>query len=89
MQALSDVNEHCVVLNEVCLSIITSGKLCNKEAKLFMAVTPSNALDKRLVELYSEKVTVNLNHDASVLSPDEVLRTMQVIAINNKAFLKI
>ena len=25
-----------------------------------MAVTPTNALDKRLVELYSEKVTVNL-----------------------------
>ena len=54
-----------------------------------MAVTPSNALDKRLVELYSEKVTVNLNHDASIVSPDDVFKVMHLISINNKAFLKI
>ena len=54
-----------------------------------MAVTPTNALDKRLVELYSEKITVNLNHDASIVSPDDVFKTMHLIAINNKALLKI
>lgn len=54
-----------------------------------MAVTPTNALDKRLVELYSEKVTVNLNRDASVLAPDDFWKTMHLIAVNNKAFLKI
>ena len=54
-----------------------------------MAVTPTNALDKRLVELYSEKVTVNLNRDSSILSPDDYWKTMHLIAVNNKAFLKI
>ena len=54
-----------------------------------MAVTPTNALDKRLVELYSEKVTVNLNRDASILAPDDFWKPMHLIAVNNKAFLKI
>ena len=54
-----------------------------------MSVTPQNSLDQRLVDLYREKVTVNLNKDASTLSPDDFWKTMHLIAVNNKAFLKI
>ena len=54
-----------------------------------MSVGPTNALDKRLVELYREKVTVNLNHDSSIVSPDDFWKTMYLVANNNKAFLKI
>lgn len=47
-----------------------------------------NSLDKKLVDLYKEKVTVNLNA-VSAVSPDDYFKTMQLIAINNKAFLNI
>ena len=47
-----------------------------------------NSLDKKLVELYREKVTVNLNN-VSAITPDDYFKTMQFIAINNKAFLKL
>ncbi len=45
-------------------------------------------LDKKLTEIYSEKVTVNLDQK-STISPDDFWKTMQVIAVNNRAILNI
>ncbi len=53
-----------------------------------MAVTSKNSIDKRLAELYADKVTVNLER-TSAINPDEVWKTMQIIASNNKALVKI
>ena len=72
-----------------CSFVQTLLSVCIQTEVETMAVAPTNALDKRLVELYSEKVTVNLNRDASILSPDDYWKTMHLIAVNNKAFLKI
>jgi len=53
-----------------------------------MAVVPTNAIDKRLAELYMNKVTVNLDSKSS-LCPDEFWNSMELIAINNKAFMQV
>lgn len=53
-----------------------------------MAVTPTNAIDKRLAELYMDKVTVNLDRQSS-LCPDDFWNSMELIAINNKAFMQV
>ncbi len=53
-----------------------------------MAITAKNNIDKRLTELYADKITVNLER-TSLLNPDEVWQTMQIIASNNKALVKI
>ncbi|HIQ88797.1 TPA: hypothetical protein IAA68_03105 [Candidatus Galligastranaerophilus faecipullorum] len=45
-----------------------------------------NDLDQRLAELYSTKVTVNLEAK-STLSPNEFWSSMELIAINNKAVM--
>ncbi len=45
-------------------------------------------LDKKLTELYSEKITVNLEQK-STISPDDFWKSMQVIAVNNRAILNI
>lgn len=51
-----------------------------------MSVTPTNAIDKRLAQLYLDKVTVNLDRQ-SPLSADEFWSSMELIAVNNKAFM--
>lgn len=43
-------------------------------------------LDARLAELYSSKVTVNLEAK-STISPNEFWNSMELIAINNKAVI--
>ncbi len=45
-------------------------------------------LDKKLAQLYAEKVTVNLDQKSSI-SPDDFWKSMQLIAVNNQAFIKI
>jgi hypothetical protein len=45
-------------------------------------------LDKKLTEIYSEKVTVNLDQK-STISPEDFWKSMQVIAVNNRAILNI
>lgn len=51
-----------------------------------MAVAPTHSIDKRLAEMYYEKVTVNLDRTSS-LDPEDFWRSMQLIAVNNKAFI--
>ena len=46
----------------------------------------TNDFDKKLAELYSSKVTVNLDLE-SALSADEVWSTMELIAVNHKAMI--
>ncbi len=45
-----------------------------------------NDLDQKLAQLYSEKVTVNLDAK-STLSPNDFWSSMELIAINNKAVI--
>ncbi len=45
-----------------------------------------NDLDQKLAQLYSEKVTVNLD-SKSALSPNDFWSSMELIAINNKAVI--
>ena len=53
-----------------------------------MALATKTPIDKRLTELYADKITVNLDC-ASAISPEVVWQTMQIVAINNKALVKI
>lgn len=56
-----------------------------------MAAQACSNLDKKLAELYAEKVTVNLDNieAKSSMTPDEFWKSMQLIAVNNKAFINI
>ena len=45
-----------------------------------------NDLDQKLAQLYSEKVTVNLDAK-STLSPNDFWSSMELIAINNEAVI--
>lgn len=51
-----------------------------------MRLAAADDLDQRLAELYSTKVTVNLE-SKSTLSPNEFWSSMELIAINNKAVM--
>ncbi len=51
-----------------------------------MAMAAVRDLDSKLAELYSTKVTVNLE-SKSTLSPTEFWDSMELIAINNKAVM--
>lgn len=51
-----------------------------------MALAACNNIDKKLAELYAEKVTVNLDQNSS-LSPEDFWKSMHLIANNNKAFI--
>ena len=53
-----------------------------------MALCKKSAIDKELVKLYADKVTVNLSRN-SEYSPEDVLNVMQMVAINNQALIKI
>lgn len=53
-----------------------------------MALTPSNAIDKKLAKLYAEKVTVNLDNK-STLDPEDFWKSMQMIAVTNKAMMHL
>ena len=53
-----------------------------------MAFTPNNAIDKKLAKLYAEKVTVNLEN-RSTLDPEDFWKSMQMIAVTNKAMMHL
>ncbi len=53
-----------------------------------MALCPNNAIDKKLAKIYAEKVTVNLEN-RSTLDPEDFWKTMQMIAVTNKAMMHI
>ena len=46
----------------------------------------TNDFDKKLNELYSSKVTVNLD-TKSAISPNEFWNSMELIAVNHKAMI--
>ena len=43
--------------------------------------------DKKLAELYSSKVTVNLDNTTSAIQPNEFWNSMELIAVNHKAMI--
>ena len=51
-----------------------------------MAVAPTDSIDKKLVKLYAQKTTVNLD-SKSTLSPEDFWNSMSIIAMNNKAVI--
>ena len=51
-----------------------------------MAVTPTDAIDKKLARMYAQKTTVNLE-SKSTLTPEEFWNSMSIIAMNNKAVI--
>lgn len=46
----------------------------------------TNDFDKKLNELYSSKVTVNLD-SKSTMNPNEFWNSMELIAVNHKAMI--
>jgi len=53
-----------------------------------MSLCPDNAIDKKLAKMYAEKVTVNLEN-RSALDPEDFWKTMQMIAVANKAMMRL
>lgn len=53
-----------------------------------MAFSPNNAIDKKLAKMYAEKVTVNLDN-RSALDPEDFWKTMQMIAVTNRAIMHL
>ncbi len=51
-----------------------------------MKLQITNNFDQKLAELYSSKVTVNLD-DKSQINPNEFWNTMELIAVNHKAMI--
>ena len=51
-----------------------------------MKLQIANDFDKKLAELYSSKVTVNLDRQSSI-TPNEFWGTMELIAVNHKAMI--
>ena len=43
--------------------------------------------DKKLAELYSSKVTVNLDNRESTIDPNKFWNSMELIAVNHKAMI--
>lgn len=53
-----------------------------------MSLMPNNAIDKKLAKMYAEKVTVNLDN-RSTLDPEDFWKSMQLIAVTNKAMMRL
>ena len=53
-----------------------------------MSLMPNNAIDKKLAKMYAEKVTVNLDN-RSALDPEDFWKSMQLIAVTNKAMMRL
>jgi len=47
----------------------------------------TNDFDKKLTELYSSQITVNLDNNESIISPKEFWNTMELVAVNHKAMI--
>lgn len=43
--------------------------------------------DQQLAELYSSKVTVNLDNTKSAIDPNKFWNSMELIAVNHKAMI--
>jgi len=53
-----------------------------------MAIIPKDPMDRRLAEIYMGVTTVNLEN-RSTMSPDQFWGSMELIAVNNKAFMSV
>ncbi len=51
-----------------------------------MKLEIANNFDEKLAQLYSSKVTVNLDNN-STLNPNEFWNSMELIAVNHKAMI--
>ena len=47
----------------------------------------ANDFDKKLTELYSSQITVNLDNNESKITPSEFWNSMELVAINHKAMI--
>jgi len=69
-----------------CFYIYVSDKQDERTKKV--AINAMSTIDQELAKLYADKVTVNLDGIEKV-SIEDVLSTMQIIATNNLALVKI
>ena len=52
-----------------------------------MKLQITNNFDQKLAELYSSKVTVNLDNRESTIDPNKFWNSMELIAVNHKAMI--
>ena len=52
-----------------------------------MKLQITDNFDQKLAELYSSKVTVNLDNNQSTIDPNKFWNSMELIAINHKAMI--
>ena len=52
-----------------------------------MKLQITNNFDEKLAEIYSSKVTVNLDNTQSTINPNEFWNSMELVAINHKAMI--
>ena len=52
-----------------------------------MKLQITNNFDQKLAELYSSKVTVNLDNTESIIDPNKFWNSMELIAVNHKAMI--
>ena len=52
-----------------------------------MRLQISENFDQKLAELYSSKVTVNLDNTQSAIDPNKFWNSMELIAVNHKAMI--
>jgi viroplasmin and RNaseH domain-containing protein len=52
-----------------------------------MKLQIANNFDQKLAELYSSKVTVNLDNRESIIDPNKFWNSMELIAVNHKAMI--
>ncbi len=52
-----------------------------------MKLQIADNFDQKLAELYSSKVTVNLDNRESTIDPNKFWNSMELIAVNHKAMI--
>ena len=52
-----------------------------------MRLQITDNFDQKLAELYSSKVTVNLDNTQSAIDPNKFWNSMELIAVNHKAMI--
>ena len=52
-----------------------------------MKLQIADNFDQKLAELYSTKVTVNLDNRESTIDPNKFWNSMELIAVNHKAMI--
>ena len=52
-----------------------------------MKLQITDNFDQKLAELYSSKVTVNLDNTQSAIDPNKFWNSMELIAVNHKAMI--